>query len=87
MVSKGNSTANRNALLLGGYFSLIFALFQLSGIFWPPEAIRYFGGPAELSVTQPILYACGCIIVSVIVAVLGLYALSGAGRIPPAINF
>jgi putative oxidoreductase len=83
MVSKENSAVKRKSLLLGGYFSLTFSLFQLSGRFWPPDAIRYFGGPAELRVMQPVLYTFVCIIVAVIVAVLGLYALSGAGRIRP----
>lgn len=74
--------AERNALLLGGAcFSLVFAVFQGSGMFWSYHAIKYFGGPAELSKTQPVLYAFLCIFVAAIAAIFGLYALSGAGRI------
>jgi hypothetical protein len=84
MESQEKDGVNKKAFLLGGgYFSLTFAVFQLSGIFWPADAIKYFGGPAELSVTQPILYTFSCIIVAAILAVLGIYALSGAGRIRP----
>lgn len=72
----------RNVLLLaGGYFSLAFAVFQISAIFWPPNVIRYFGGPAEMSVTKPVSYALLCIVVGLVVAVFGFYALSGAGQI------
>ncbi len=67
--------------MLGGYFSLAFAVFQVSGIFWPPDAIRYFGGPAELSQARPFIYASFCVVVAAIVTVFGLYALSGSGRI------
>jgi putative oxidoreductase len=77
-----NASVKKNTLLLGGgYFSLAFAVFQISGIFWPPQGIKYFGGPAELSQTQPVLYALLCIVVAAIVAVFGIYALSGAGQI------
>ena len=68
-------------LLAGGYFSLAFAAFQVSVIWWSPSAVRYFGGPAELSMERPILYAVLCLAVSEIVAVFGVYALSGAGKI------
>ena len=39
-------------LLAGGYFSLAFTAFQVSAIWWPPSAVRYFGGPAELSMEK-----------------------------------
>lgn len=82
MNAQEKNIARKKALLLGGgYFSLACALFQFSGIFWPPDAIRYFGGPADFSRTQPVLYTLLCIVVAAIVAVFGLYALSGAGRI------
>jgi hypothetical protein len=68
-------------LLIGGYFSLLFAVFQISAIFWPVKVIKYFGGPAELSQTRPITYAILCLVVGAIVAVFGAYALSGAGKI------
>ncbi len=75
------STERNTFLLVGGYFSLAFAAFQISGVFWSPNAIQYFGGPAELSKTKPVIYALLCLAVAAIVAVLGLYALSGAGKI------
>jgi len=69
------------ALLAGGYFSLAFALLQVSGIWWSPSAIKYLGGPADLSVQKPVVYAALCLVVAAGVAVFGLYALSGAGKI------
>ncbi len=68
-------------LLIGGYFSLAFAVFQISGVFWPPKAIKYLGGPADLSTTRPVIYALLCVVVAAGVAGFGLYALSGAGKI------
>lgn len=77
-----DETSTHNYLLaLGGYFSLAFAALQVSGIWWSPEAIKYLGGPADLSVKEPALYAFLCVAVAIIVAVSGLYALSGAGQI------
>jgi hypothetical protein len=69
------------ALLAGGYFSLAFAILQATGIWWSPSAIKYLGGPAELSIQKPMIYAALCVIVAAGVAVVGLYALSGAGKI------
>jgi len=69
------------ALVAGGYFSLAFAALQVTGIWWSPSAIRYLGGPADLSVQKPVAYALLCLAVAAIVAVFGLYALSGAGQI------
>lgn len=75
-------TSLRNyALLAGGYFSLAFAALQVSGIWWTPDAIRHWGGPADLSVQKPLVYALLCLVVAAVVAVFGLYALSGAGKI------
>jgi len=68
-------------LLIGGYFSLAFAALQVSGIWWPADAIRYMGGPVDLSLNKPGLYALLCLALGAIVAVFGLYALSGAGQI------
>ncbi len=79
----------RNPWLLGGgWFSLIFAVFQVSAIWWPPSALRYFGGPVRLQATSPGVYAAVCVAVGVAVAVCGLYALSGAGqgRRPPLLR-
>jgi hypothetical protein len=72
----------RNALLLvGGYFCLAFAAFQISAVFWPPSAIRYLGGPAELSRARPVVYISLCVGIAIVVAILGLYDLSGAGTL------
>jgi len=80
-VSKPVRPRNRK-LLIGGYFSLAFAVFQVSAIWWSASAIRYFGGPAQFSTEKPLAYAILCLAVAAIVAVFGLYALSGAGKIP-----
>jgi hypothetical protein len=77
---QAQATTNR-LLSAGGYFSLAFAVFQLSGIWWPASAIRYLGGPAKLSVERPLAYAGLCVAVAAIAAVFGAYALSGAGKI------
>ncbi len=68
-------------LVMGGYFSLAFAIFQVSAIWWPPNVMVYFGGPVKLQTTRPIFYAVLCIVVGLIAAVFGWYALSGAGKI------
>lgn len=68
-------------LLVGGYFSLAFAVLQLTGIWWSPRAIKYLGGPAQLSIERPIVYAILCVAVAAIAVVFGVYALSGAGKI------
>ncbi len=68
-------------LLIGGYFSLTFAAFQVSAIWWSPEVIEYFGGPADLKTFRPMGYAALCLAVAAIVGIFGLYALSGAGTI------
>ena len=76
------TSTEKNALLIGGgYFSLAFAVFQISGPLWPPHVIKYFGGPWQLSQTRPVVFALLCIVIAVIVAIFGLYALSGAGKI------
>ena len=69
-------------LLVGGCFSLAFAVFQLSAIWWSASAIGYFGGPAQFSTERPVAYAILCLAVAAMVAVAGLYALSGAGKLP-----
>ncbi len=79
--SLGAVSRQNPLLVIGGYFSLAFAVFQLSGIWWPVSAIRYFGGPVQLREERPLAYGLLCLVVSVIVAVFGLYALSGAGKI------
>jgi putative oxidoreductase len=82
MGEQEKNTVRMKALLLGGgYFSLALAVFQILGIFLPSDAIKYFGGPAEISRTSPVLFAFICIVIAAIAAIFGLYALSGAGRI------
>ncbi len=68
-------------LRIGGWFSLAFALFQASGIWWPPHAVGYLGGPATLCATRPVAYSALCIVVAIGAAIFGLYALSGAGDV------
>ena len=47
------SKSNTNYYLIcGGIFSLAFAIFQVSAIFWPPEFISYFGGPTKMQATN-----------------------------------
>lgn len=74
--------AHRNDLLLaGGCFSVAFALFQVSAIWWPSKVVAYFGGPVRLQAESPGIYAAVCILVGLMVAVCGLYAWSGANMV------
>jgi len=73
---------HNSMLLIGGCFSLAFAVFQVSAIWWSASAIRYFGGPAQFSTEKPFAYALLCLGVAAMAAVAGLYALSGAGKLP-----
>lgn len=66
-------------LIVGGCFSLAFAVFQTSGIWWSPEAVKYLGGPAEMCATNRPLYAVLCVVVAAGAAAFGFYALSAAG--------
>ena len=68
-------------LIGGGCFSLVFAVFQASGIWWSPEAVKYLGGPAEMCAPNRPLYAVLCVVVAAGAAAFGFYALSGAGAI------
>jgi hypothetical protein len=70
-------------LLAGGYFSLGFAVFQASAIEWPAHAVKYFGGPADLRTANPVRYSVLCLAIAAVVAVFGVYALSGAGKVRP----
>jgi hypothetical protein len=76
------SKSNTNYYLFcGGIFSTAFALFQLSAIFWPTELVAYFGGPKNMQSTNLFGYAALCILVGIMAATAGLYAISGAGKI------
>ena len=68
-------------LVAGGCFSLAFATFQISGIWWSPRAVKYLGGPAEMCATNRPLYAALCVAVAAVGAVFGFYALSGGEAI------
>ena len=75
-----NNAINRNIfLLIGGLFSLSVTVFQLSAIVWPPALLSYFDGPVKMQADYPLMYVFCCIFVGALVAVAGLYALSGAG--------
>jgi hypothetical protein len=72
---------NRNIyLIIGGVFSLAFALFQVSAVIWPPDLLTFFGGPVKMQAENPFMYVVVCVLVGAIVAVCGLYAFSGAGK-------
>lgn len=72
----------RNAMLVvGGCYSLAFALLQTSAIWRSPGAVKYLGGPAEMCATSRPLYSALCVIVAAGAAAFGFYALSGAGAI------
>ena len=75
-----SNTPNRNIyLLIGGWFSLLFSVFQVSAIVWPPELLKFFGGPVKMQAENPIMYISACVLVGAIIAIAGFYALSGAG--------
>jgi len=77
-----SSTHLHNYLLLaGGYFSLVFAVFQVSAIWWPVSVLQYFGGPVPLKMHRPAVYDLVCILAALIIFAFGFYALSGAGQI------
>ena len=73
-------TKSNYYLLFGGFFSLAFAIFQVSAILLPPDLLAYFGGPVELQAEKPIIYALVCLVIGIIIAISGIYALSGAGK-------
>ncbi len=71
-------------LVIGGWFSILFAAFQISGIWWPASGIKWFGGGdllAQMSQDRPFSYAALCLVIGLIAAGFGAYALSGAGKI------
>jgi putative oxidoreductase len=75
------SSAKGNIYLqIGGLFSLAFAVFQISAIFWSQELLIYFGGPVKMQAENPMVYIFVCVFVGALIAICGLYALSGAGK-------
>jgi hypothetical protein len=80
-VVPGKTIIHNYPLLVGGCFSLAFAVFQISAIWWSAKVLRYFGGPAEMSAEKPLLYALLCVFFGIGAVVFGVYALSGAGWI------
>ncbi len=75
-----SNTKGNISLQIGGLFSLAFAVFQVSAIFWPQEILEYFGGPVKMQAENPIFYIVVCLGVGILVGLCGLYALSGAGK-------
>lgn len=76
-----NSNLGANPyLLIGGLFSMTFAVFQLSAIFWSDEVLKFFGGPVSMRAENLLMYVLACVVVAAIVALFGLYAFSGAGK-------
>ena len=67
-------------LQIGGLFSLVFSVFQVCGAFFPSSIIIYFGGPVKLQAESPALFALLCVFLGAFIAIIGLYALSGAGK-------
>ena len=80
-IQKLSKSKTNYYLISGGIFSLAFAVFQVSAIFWPPEFVSYLGGPAKMQATNPLGYAALCVIIGIMVAIAGFYAISGAGKI------
>lgn len=80
----GTLIQKNTLLVIGGWFSLLFAAFQISGIWWPPSGIKWFGGGdllAQMSQDRPLSYAALCLVIGLIAVGFGAYALSGAGKI------
>ena len=78
-MNQSNRTTNIY-LQIGGLFLLAFSIFQVCGVFLPPSIIIYFGGPVKLQAENPTLFALLCVFLAAIIAVIGLYDLSGAGK-------
>ena len=74
-------TLSKQILTVAGILSFTVAIFQ-AVISLSPSWSLYFGAPEKLVSNIPMLYASG-LIATVIFAVFGVYALSGAGNIRP----
>jgi hypothetical protein len=75
-----SNTKGNICLQIGGIFSLAFAVFQVSAIWWPQKLLIYFGGPVNMQAENPVCYIVVCLCVGILVGLCGLYALSGAGK-------
>lgn len=73
--------SSKHMLIFAGGLSFSVALFQ-AVITFSPEWSKYFGAPEVLVSNLPLLYAAG-LAAAVIFGIFGLYAMSGAGYIPP----
>ena len=73
----GKSYKNRY-IEIAGIISFIFAVFQLSAVFWPKQLLAFFGGPVKTQSESPVIYILSCVLVSTLFAIFGFYALSGA---------
>ncbi len=76
-----SSTKSNPYLVIGGLFSITFAVFQLSAIFWNDELLKFFGGPVTMRAQSPVVYILACVFIAAVVALFGLYAFSGTGKI------
>ncbi len=66
----------------GGIFSLAFAVFQITAIWWNKDLLQWFGGPVPLMLEHFWKYVALCVIFGALVAGMGIYALAGAGKMP-----
>ena len=78
-IEKPQRTFSQHVLAFAGVISFALAIFQAMVCFSPSWS-RYFGAPEELVSNIPLLIVAG-LIATVIFAVFGLYAISGAGII------
>ena len=80
--SQATRVAQKNYwLLAGGTFSVAFAIFQITCIWWSKELLQWFGGPVPLMEQHFWQYVGLCVGFGVLAAAMGAYALSGAGAI------
>lgn len=71
----------KRILLFVGSLTIIIALFH-GAMGFSPTVSLYFGAPEAL-VQNNYLLIISCILIAIIIAVFGLYAISGAGYIRP----
>jgi len=70
---------SKNLLLLGGILCFILAIFQIA-IGFSPSLSLYFGAPESLAKNPNTLIVVS-VIIGLILALFGLYGISGAGKI------
>ncbi len=72
---------NKKILLFVGVLTIITALLHAAMGFSPSISL-YFGAP-EILVQNRYILIVSCILIAIIIAIFGLYAISGAGYIRP----